>query len=554
MKLFSDYFKLLAVAAVFCAASCKQVEAPLIPVQSVTIGQADQTLTVGETVILSATVLPEDADDRSVLWTSSDDAVVMVSSDAHARAIGAGTAQLTASAGGLSASITITVNAAPISPEPEPEVTPVDAVVDSAITVNADHISAVSAVLSGRAILAYATPEVSAGFQYATSPAELPFSATTVEAIIADADYNFMLGVSGLEPGKTYCYRSVIRVEGREHYGETLTFTTKGAGTLITTANTQASDIGRKSVVLRGTVDLTDVQYESVSYGFIWGTAEGVLNNTISATVVSANTFEATLTGLPYDTKIYYKAFVSINAETINKKVVVKGEEKTATTLPNPIVGIDLGLSVRWASCNLGAEEPEEWGDYYAWGEVETYYSSLDPLIWKPGRETGHERSSYKWAVLVDDDYRYTKYCLNNTWSSYWGGTGAPDNKSTLDLEDDPAHVILGGDWRMPTKDEFTELLNNCTLSWHQDGSNRGYVVTGPNGNSIFLPTAGRIRWTSYQWDAGEFGGTGYYWSSSLYEMAFEAWLLELYNTNYENIEIDYDYRNFGFSIRAVIE
>ena len=158
MKLFSDYFKLLAVVAVFCAASCKQVEAPLIPVQSVTIGQADQTLTVGETVILSATVLPEDADDRAVLWTSSDDAVVMVSSDAHAhaRAIGAGTAQVTAEAGGKSASITITVNAAPISPKPEPEVSP--AVLDSAVTVGADHISPVSAVLNGQAILAYATP------------------------------------------------------------------------------------------------------------------------------------------------------------------------------------------------------------------------------------------------------------------------------------------------------------------------------------------------------------------------------------------------------------
>lgn len=548
MKLFSDYFKLLALAAGFCAVSCKQVEAPLIPAQSVTIGQADQTLTVGETVILSATVLPEDADDRAVLWTSSDDAVVMVSSDAHARAIGAGTAQVTAEAGGKSASITITVNAAPISPEPEPEVSP--AVLDSAVTVGADHISPVSAVLNGQAILAYATPEVSAGFQYAESPAELPFNATTLEAVIAGADYNFSLGVSGLEPGKTYCYRSVIQVEGREHYGETLTFTTNGIGSILSTKAAPEEDLKPKGATLRGSIDLTDVLYDEISYGFIWGESETTLDHTVAADGATETEFWGTVKGLLYKTKYWYKAYVIIDG----RKYYANIADFTTVDIP----GVDLGLSVRWASMNLGAGEPEEYGDYYAWGEVEPYYvpgtGSFDPPVWKYGKTDGYHWTSYKWSN--DEGNILYKYCLSSE-HRLWGGDGEPDGKTVLDLEDDAAHVILGGGWRMPTYEECQELVSLCTWTRSSFNGVKGFTVTGPNDSTIFIPAAsvrGDVTFgepeSCFLWSSTIRTKEGE--ASSWTEHSRYAWY---YCYNYHDYPlISADARCGGLSIRAVIE
>ncbi len=157
---------------------------------------------------------------------------------------------------------------------------------------------------------------------------------------------------------------------------------------------------------------------------------------------------------------------------------------------------IDLGLSVKWATCNIGASKPEEYGDYYAWGETEP--------------KTNYGSSTYKWC---NDSYTtLTKYCNN----SIYGNNGFTDTKTTLDPDDDVAHVKWGGDWRMPTNDEFTELLNNCT--WTQTTLNgvNGYRVTsnksGYTDRSIFLPAAG-YHSTSHLNYVGSFG---YYWSSSL--------------------------------------
>ena len=144
---------------------------------------------------------------------------------------------------------------------------------------------------------------------------------------------------------------------------------------------------------------------------------------------------------------------------------------------------VDLGLSVKWATCNIGASSPEKYGDYYAWGEKET-------------------KSEYSWSNyfdITDGGRPFTKY--NNN-----GG------KTTLNADDDVAHVKWGGSWRMPTKAEQDELLNSCTWTWTKQKGKKGYKVTGPNGNSIFLPAAG------YRDDTSLYGAgsNGYYWSSSL--------------------------------------
>ena len=149
---------------------------------------------------------------------------------------------------------------------------------------------------------------------------------------------------------------------------------------------------------------------------------------------------------------------------------------------------VDLGLSVKWATFNVGATSPEEYGGYYAWGETE----EKEDYSWE----------TYKWCNGSYDTM--TKYCTN---SSY----GTVDNKTVLDLEDDVAHVKWGGDWRMPTTDEQDELRNNCTWEWTALNGVNGYRVTGPNGNSIFLPAAGY----RYRTAVGSRGYYCLYWSGS---------------------------------------
>ena len=184
---------------------------------------------------------------------------------------------------------------------------------------------------------------------------------------------------------------------------------------------------------------------------------------------------------------------------------------------------VDLGLpsGVKWASFNLGASAPEEYGDYYAWGETEPHYSSLDPLIWKNDQYNmlgGYSLPSYKWyngTALI-------KYCTKE----FYGYCDFMDGKAVLDSEDDAAQINLGGEWRMPTDAEWTELRENCTWAWAtQDGVN-GYQVVASNGNSVFLPAAGLYGTNLYN-----VGSNGYYWSSSLCtDGPLSAWIVSFHS------------------------
>ena len=179
---------------------------------------------------------------------------------------------------------------------------------------------------------------------------------------------------------------------------------------------------------------------------------------------------------------------------------------------------VDLGLSVKWATFNVGATAPVEYGDYFAWGETEPYYedgyyAQENPQAhWKEGYTAGYAWSNYKYC---NGSYNtLTKYCGN----SNYGYNGFTDTKTTLDPEDDVAHVKWGGDWRMPTQAELDELSNtdNCTWTWTTLNGVNGYLVTskksGHEGASIFLPAAG------YRYDTrlDYVGSSGNYWSSSL--------------------------------------
>ena len=161
---------------------------------------------------------------------------------------------------------------------------------------------------------------------------------------------------------------------------------------------------------------------------------------------------------------------------------------------PGEPEAVDLGLpsGLMWASFNLGATRPEEYGDYYAWGETEP----KDKYSWV----------TYKWCN--GSEALMTKYCIH---SSY-GDNGFTDGKTFLDDEDDAAFVNLEGGWRMPTDAEWTELAEKCTWTRTSINGVAGREVTGPNGNSIFLPHAGWKTGTSVQ----NAGLLGLYWSSLL--------------------------------------
>lgn len=169
----------------------------------------------------------------------------------------------------------------------------------------------------------------------------------------------------------------------------------------------------------------------------------------------------------------------------------------------NGRVYVDMGLSVKWATCNVGATTPFESGDCFAWGETEPYYESLDPLKWKTGISDGYGLWSYKYYDRGSSVY-ITKY-------------NATDNKTTLEPGDDAATANWGGSWRTPTYDEWKELLSSCDKKWKTkaDGfANDGMLITSSKtGNSIFLPYVGYFEYKDFV-----ISKYYYYWSSSLRE------------------------------------
>ena len=189
---------------------------------------------------------------------------------------------------------------------------------------------------------------------------------------------------------------------------------------------------------------------------------------------------------------------------------------------------VDLGLpsGTKWATCNVGASSPEEYGDYFAWGETEP----KDSYSW----------SNYRWC---NGSYNtMTKYCIH----SDYGNNGFTDNKTVLDPEDDAATANWGEPWHMPTMEQMQEVYDNCSRQWTLVNGVNGILVTGPNGGQVFLPAAG-YRWFDDLIDEGSYGN---YWPSSLFP----------YNSGYA-CDLGFGssiwgwsicYRYYGQSVRAV--
>lgn len=176
---------------------------------------------------------------------------------------------------------------------------------------------------------------------------------------------------------------------------------------------------------------------------------------------------------------------------------------------------IDLGLSsgTKWASWNIGATTPEEYGDFYAWGETET--------------KSRYSKVLYKYYISSSIGYADIGVDISGT-------------------QYDVARLLWGGNWRIPTTTEIRELVNECIWTWEQSNGKYGYIVTGPNGNSIFLPAAG------YRIDGshGAAGSNGWYWSSELSSSNNALFLSTSSNSFSTSVGIDNRYQ--GLPIRPV--
>ena len=198
---------------------------------------------------------------------------------------------------------------------------------------------------------------------------------------------------------------------------------------------------------------------------------------------------------------------------------------------------VDLGLSVLWAAYNVGASSPEEYGGYYAWGETE-------------------EKESYTW-----ENYKYSeKYYFSD---DYWVWTGKFIGNEISGTSYDVAHVQWGGGARMPTLAEVEELVNKCTFTYGSYKGVSGRYVTGPNGNSIFLPFAG-FRYDDYVTQEGNYGR---FWSGTSYDDFYEVFyhiLDTYYDDDAYNLNCDededaagwwfYNDRYYGQSVRPVTD
>jgi len=286
---------------------------------------------------------------------------------------------------------------------------------------------------------------------------------------------------------------------------------------LPTVTTCEASDITTTGATLSGNV--TSAGGATVTAcGFLYGTNSSNLSQTVQSGS-GTGSFTASLTGLTSGTTYYYKAYATNSAGTAYGEIMSFTTENSGATT-GTLYGhdwVDLGLpsGLLWATTNVGAENPEDYGNYYAWGETTT-------------KET-YNLNNYRYY----DGSSYTKY------------TGS-DGLTALQSSDDAATANWGEDWRMPTETEMYELWYNCAHVWTTKNGVNGCLFTGPNGNSIFLPAAGYRSYNELRY-AGSYGR---YWGSL--DSDYTDWAMYLYFNNSGDCYFGGTNRYYGFSVRPV--
>ena len=406
---------------------------------------------------------------------------------------------------------------------------PIRAVMDNAITPPAVDIPVVvtsaaseitknSAVVGGNVVSDGGLEVTERGVYYSMSANPIE-TGTKVECGSGLGEFTYTL--TDLQTGATYYVRAYAKNKFGVAYGEEISFVCEALPTITTT---QPTNVSYTSATIGGNV-MEDGGASVTERGVCYSTsANPTTSNTKIISGSGLGQFTCYLTDLQENTTYYVRAYA------INEKGTAYGEEVSFTTkapFENGHEYVNLGLSVKWATMNVGASSPEDYGDYFAWGETSI-------------------KSTYGWSSYKHCNGSYNSLTKYNTSSSY----GTVDNKTTLELSDDAARANWGGSWRMPTDAELTELREQCTWTWTSQNGVNGYKVTSKsNGNSIFLPAAG------YRDDSSlsNAGSLGYYWSSSLYTAytgyPYYAWSVDFLSGS---VNRNYYYRDYGQSVRPV--
>lgn len=450
------------------AATCKvTVRNNTVSVTGITLDKTTLEMNIGETAQLTATVLPENATDKTVTWSSTNDRVASVSNGLVV-AQSAGEAVITAKAGNATATCTVVVGSGSGG----------STTVESA-SVNP---SSVTLQLNEEQVLTLVT---------VPADVEVTIWWESANQYIANVQMisKMQAKVTGVSVGQT-------------------TITVHAGDKTATCAVTVSDDTG------------TSVPVESVSLNVHELTMNVNTQYQLVATVLPENatnkevvwSSSAKSSQLYIDTNGLVSALAECEA-TIT--VRCKANAYIYDTCKITVTGggssgseeaVDLGLpsGLKWGSMNVGASKPEDYGNYYAWGETST-------------------KSSYTWS-----NYKFG-HSQNGSFTKYDSGVGT-DNKSVLDPEDDAATVNLGGGWRTPTRKEWKELYEQCTWTWKTRNGVNGMQVTGPNGNSIFLPAGG---W--YDSTISNRGTYGSYWTASLAGIQGMASTLDFISSAVEN-------------------
>ena len=556
---------------------------PSVPVTSITLDRTEAEMTIGETLLLFPTILPDDARDKTITWSSSSPKVASVAGETipdvtgipipvgKVTALGEGETIITAKAGEKEAKCKIIVGKGTVAVaeiklnkdnlELEPgkteqltvTVMPENAT-DKTVTwsTSAEKVATVkdglvTAVSEGEAVISAKAGEkeasckviVKAGTVAVTSielnKTSLEMEPGKTEQLIAtvkpDNATDKTVTWSTSNEKVAYISKGGAGADGSTVEACVVIAKTEGEATITAKAGDKAATC--KVVVKDNTVAVTSVVLNKTSIELAEGSTEQ-----LTATVKPDNATDKTVTWSTSNSTY-------VTVDNTGKVTAVKAGEATITATASGKTAdckvtvtveevVDLGLSVKWRAWNVGATKPIEYGDYFGWGETEPYYtglsygnnSGLDANGWKSGKSYGYNWRSNKHRTSGFNAYEEgTNHLIVSKYNTQ-EGNGPVDNKTVLDAEDDPASVILGGGWRTPTNAEWQELLDNCTIEYikaydflYKEGSNPGFAASAmkftskKNGKSIIIPLAGYfMNEYLYYWNAYY----GFYWSSSM--------------------------------------
>ena len=317
---------------------------------------------------------------------------------------------------------------------------------------------------------------------------------------------SFTIEISGLTSATTYYVRAYATNSEGTSYGEQKTFTTLQYIQLPTVTTTIVTNVTSTTATSGGNV--TDDGGATVTArGVCWSTSpDPTIDDNKTTDGNGMGAFTSQLTNLTHSTTYYIRAYAT------NSEGTSYGEQKYFSTLSDGMINghqyVDLGLSsgLKWATCNVGADSPEDYGNYYAWGETETK----------------------------------AEYTQDNSVTF-----GQQLNDISGNAQYDAATANWGGSWRTPTKDEIRELIYNCNWTPETQNGVDGFKVTGNNGNYIFIPASGYRDGSSLY-----IYGECYYWSSTPRQYGVEFANILYSDTEFQSEDVNYRYR--GLTIRPV--